>query len=74
MNHRMDRDNWGEWECPVCRDGKRYNDPNCIRGTVCDNNHVILLGPVRDGYRWAEEIKPASVASKFGSASMHGCL
>jgi hypothetical protein len=48
---------WGEWECPVCMDGKKYNDPDRIRGTTCDRGHMILLGPVRNGYRWAEEIK-----------------
>ncbi|HXQ38143.1 MAG TPA: hypothetical protein VN843_29330 [Anaerolineales bacterium] len=50
-------DEWGEWECPVCMDGKKYSDPDAIRGTTCDNGHTILLGPVHDGYRWAEEMK-----------------
>ena len=38
-------------------DGKKYSDPDAIRGTTCDNGHTILLGPVHDGYRWAEEMK-----------------
>jgi hypothetical protein len=56
LSMKMNRDDWGEWECPVCMDGKKkYNDPDAIRATVCDNGHVILLGPVKDGWRWAEQ-------------------
>jgi hypothetical protein len=60
---KCDIDEWGEWDCPVCKSVQE--DPEHITITVCTNGHACLLGPVESGevsigicksVRWAEWI------------------
>jgi hypothetical protein len=48
----------GKWASGHPKCGCKCSDLDTIYVTCCGNNHTVLLGPVTDGYRWAESYTP----------------
>jgi hypothetical protein len=45
---------WGRWECPYDGCENEPSDPDTIWVTMCGvESHIVLLGPIENGHRWA---------------------